>query len=282
MPTTQQTHVRLDAVSVATTVLEPEGPPQGDVLLTHGTPWSSAVWQPVAARLAATHRVFLWDMPGYGASTAGPEVAVDLPSQSARLAALARRWSLERPHLVAHDIGGAVLMGAHLRHGLEAASIYLLDAVLLTPWGSPFFRLVAENADVFTALPERLHAALVREYISGADPGLDATHIDDLARPWLSVEGQAAFYGQIAQLREDDTRPLEASLDRVRARARIAWARGDPWLPVVQGIRLAQLIPGADLRVFERSGHLAPLVETGALAADLSAWLAHAQPRTRA
>jgi len=43
-----------------------DGPP---LVLCHGTPWSSALWAPIADALTAEHTVYLWDMLGYGAST---------------------------------------------------------------------------------------------------------------------------------------------------------------------------------------------------------------------
>ena len=59
----------VDGAVVATYTMEPaEAPARADVVLCHGTPWSAAVWAPVARALSDTHRVFLWDMPGYGQS----------------------------------------------------------------------------------------------------------------------------------------------------------------------------------------------------------------------
>ncbi|MFP5072584.1 alpha/beta fold hydrolase [Pseudonocardia nantongensis] len=51
----------IDGHRVAWTV-RGSGPP---VVLCHGTPWSSWLWAPIAAALERTHRVHLWDMPGY-------------------------------------------------------------------------------------------------------------------------------------------------------------------------------------------------------------------------
>ena len=79
-----------------------------DVVFLHGTPWSSALWRPIADALSARYTVHLWDMPGYGQSSKHPEHDVDLGTQGELFAALLREWGLERPHVVAHDIGGAV------------------------------------------------------------------------------------------------------------------------------------------------------------------------------
>lgn len=265
--------VRIDGVEIITDELGP-GDPVAEVVLCHGTPWSAEVWRPVAERLARTHRVLLWDMPGYGASIT-TEAPVDLVAQRQRLAALVEAWGLDRPHVVAHDIGGAVALGAHLLEGLDVASLFLLDVVTLDPWGSPFFRLVAEHESVFAALPPNLHEALVREYVAGAARSeLDPTWIDELVRPWTSATGQAAFYRQIAQLVPEHTRPIVDRLGDVRAPVRIAWGSDDPWIPVEQADRLAAALPGdVEVRRLEGVGHLGPVEATHEVADLVLEWL---------
>ena len=139
-----------------------------DVVLLHGTPWSSALWRPIAEALATSHTVRLWDMPGYGTSSKLPEHDVDLGTQAELFADLLRDWGLTRPHVVAHDIGGAVALRTRLLHGATFASLCLVDVVALRPWGSPFFRLVQDHADVFVQLPAAVHRGVVEAYIRGA------------------------------------------------------------------------------------------------------------------
>jgi pimeloyl-ACP methyl ester carboxylesterase len=270
-----QSHIRIAGTEIASYVIEPGEGSRGDVVLCHGTPWSARSWLPVALLLAARYRVFLWDMPGYGASIGEAGDQVDLVHQRRRLAALLDHWNLEQPHVVAHDIGGAVALGAHLLEGRDFASLYLLDIVTLEPWGSPFFQLVAQHESVFAALPPNLHAALVREYIAGAGgDGLDAGWVDELAEPWCSPQGQCAFYRQIAQLSPEHTRPIVARLDGVRCPVRIGWGERDPWIPVGQARDLADRLPGSvDVVTYPAAGHLVPLEATDALARDVLTWL---------
>lgn len=240
-----------------------EGPP---VVLCHGTPWSSATWRPVADALAADHTVHTWDMPGYGATTADPPSPVDLASQSARFAWLMRRLGLDdgRTTVVAHDIGGAVALGAHLRHDLSWTRLVLVDAVVRRPWGSDLYRLVQEHHEVFGALPAPMHRALLREYVSGAlapagpDAGTPDGLVDELCAPWLGAAGQAAFYRQIHQVRHADTDVLESLLSRVAGEVDLVWGAEDTWLPLEQGRALAEVL-GAPLRVVPGAGHLVPL-----------------------
>ena len=51
-------------------------------------------------------------MPGYGLSSKQPGDAVHFGAQGAAFAALIEHWELDRPHVVAHDFGGAVSIRA--------------------------------------------------------------------------------------------------------------------------------------------------------------------------
>ncbi|MFE6685851.1 alpha/beta fold hydrolase [Streptomyces sp. NPDC057743] len=269
-------HLTVDGASIATYLLVPEGgTPVGDVVFCHGTPWSSEVWAQAARHLASSHRVFLWDMPGYGRSTKDPTVPVDLASQMSRFARLLAHWRVDRPHVVAHDIGGAVALGAHLLHDAPYAGLFLWDVVTLDPWGSPFFRLVADHAEVFTELPAALHAALVREYIAGAARHqLTPGWLDALSRPWWGASGQSAFYRQIAALRPAHTRPIVARLGEVNCAVAIGWGEQDPWIPVDQAIRLQDLLPGSPpVSTLGEVGHLAPVESPSRVCRALRDWL---------
>lgn len=270
----EPTIVTVNGHAIATRVLEPPGPSRGDIVFCHGTPWSSAVWGKVAQNLRRDHRVLLWDMPGYGGSAKGPSVSTTLRAQAPRLVELLDRWDIERPHVVAHDIGGAVALGAHLLHGAEYSDLLLWDIVTLEPWGSPFFRLVSDHSEVFTELPSNLHAALVQEYISGAlARDIPAEDFHRLVSPWLGEPGQAAFYRQIASLSPEDTLPVVQRLGEVRCPTRIGWGAQDPWIPLEQAYRLSSALPGRPgVTVLDDVGHLAPLEDPSAVSTVLRQW----------
>ncbi|WP_069386572.1 alpha/beta fold hydrolase [Cellulosimicrobium cellulans] len=254
------------------------GPP---LVLCHGTPWSSALWAPYAEALAAEHTVHVWDMPGFGASSKEAGHAVDLATQGELLADLLAGWGLDAraggtpPHVVAHDVGGAVALRAHLVHGVPVRSLCLVDAVVRRPWGSPFFRLVSEHADVLERLPAAVHRGALEAYVRGASHrGLRPDDLATLVEPWLGEVGQAAFYRQIAHADERHTAEIEPLLDRVAVPTHVVWGEEDAWLPVDQAHRLRDAVPGASLAVIEDAGHLVQLDAPAALATELHRWLA--------
>ncbi|MDJ0363207.1 alpha/beta hydrolase [Rhodococcus sp. H29-C3] len=272
----QPVYVTVDGIQIATyELVAGSRDTAAEVVFCHGTPWSARIWADVATQLGDGYRVLLWDMPGYGRSAKGPEVRTDLVSQLSRLTGLLDHWQLESPHVVAHDIGGAVALGAHLLNGSDYASLFLWDVVTLEPWGSPFFRLVAEHPEVFAALPAALHMAVVREYISGAARNpLGDEMIAALSTPWQGELGQRAFYQQISELRVEDTEPVAERLSQVRCATAIGWGEHDRWIPLEHAARLQRLLPGKPhlTTVFD-VGHLVPVEASERVWCALGDWI---------
>ena len=245
------------------------------VVLLHGTPFSSWEWRDVATALAERHEVYVWDLLGFGESDQRGGQDVSLRAQGEVFASLLHRWGLDEPDVVAHDIGGAVALRAHLLHGARYRRLALVDVVALAPWGSPFFRLVRDHAEVFENLPPHLHAALVREYVAGAlHRSPSAEVLDRLVRPWLGEQGQSAFYRQIAQADQRYTDEIEDRFDQVEAPVLVCWGEEDAWLPLQRGEELARRIPGARLKRIADAGHLVQHDAPAALTAALLDFLA--------
>lgn len=245
-----------------------------DVVLCHGTPWSSDLWRPCAEALAPYFTVHLWDMPGYGRSSKRAEHRVSLDVQGELFADLLDVWGLTSPHVVAHDIGGAVALRAHLLHGAAYRSLALVDVVALAPWGSDFFRLVRQHADVLAALPGAVHRGALRAYVEGAShAGLRPDVLEMLVAPWTGEEGQAAFYRQIAQVDEAHTNEIEPRYPELDLPVLVVWGDEDRWIPVDRAHRLHEMVPGSQLRIIESAGHLIQLDRPEALTATLTRWL---------
>jgi pimeloyl-ACP methyl ester carboxylesterase len=248
------------------------------VVMCHGTPFSSAIWRPFAETLSRDHAVYLWDMPGYGASSKQGDHPVDLGVQGELLGDLLGEWGLDRPHVIAHDFGGAVSLRAHLLHGAAYRSLLLVDVVAIPPTGSPFFRFVQGHPGLMAELPDYIHEAILRAYIQGASHrGLRADVLDGLVAPWLGPEGKPAFYRQIEQTDERFLAEIEERLGSIVIPVRIVWGRDDAWIEPAVAERLCELIPPATLRLVDGAGHLMQQDAPVALADELRRWLA-AQP----
>lgn len=244
------------------------------VVFCHGTPWSSRLWAPFAEALSSQYTTYLWDMPGYGSSCPQPGGRVSLDVQGQVFGELLRYWELDAPHVVAHDYGGTVALRAHLLQSARYASLALVDVVALAPWGSDFFRLVREHADVFGALPAAMHEGAIRAYVAGASHGgLTPAQADMLVAPWLGHDGQQAFYRQIAQADQAYTDEIQSRYPELDLPVLIVWGQDDCWIPVDRAHRLADLIPGSRLELIDAAGHLVQIDQPVALATTLHDWL---------
>ncbi|TDD93511.1 alpha/beta fold hydrolase [Actinomadura rubrisoli] len=244
------------------------------VVFCHGTPFSSLLWEPFAEALSRDFTVHLWDMPGYGLSSKHAEHRVDFGVQADAFAALLTHWGLDRPHVVAHDFGGAVSLRAHLSLDVGYASLMLVDVVAIPPSGSPFFKFVQDHPDLLGQLPGYIHTAIVRAYIQGASHrGLRDDDLDALVRPWTGEDGQPAFYRQIADYDERFLEENERRLGGMDIPVRILWGARDAWIPTGIARRLRSLIPGATLSLIDDAGHLMQHDAPVPLMDEIRAWL---------
>jgi len=231
-----------------------------NVVLVHGTPWSSYTWSLLIPLLAQNYRVHFYDLIGYGQSEMRHAQNVALDVQGKLLPALLDHWGLSKPHVVAHDFGGAIALRAHLLHGCEFASLQLADVVAMAPWGSPFFAHVKEYEAAFAGVPDYIHLAIVRAYIGGAlYSRIDQSQFDNLILPWTTASGKAAFYRQISQADQKYTDEIQPLYKQIRCAVSILWGENDSWIPLATGSQLHNAIPHANFTPIPDAGHLVQL-----------------------
>ena len=247
------------------------GPP---VVLVHGTPSSTYLWRHVIAELARDRTVYAYDLLGYGASEQRDGQDVSLGAQTTVLGGLLDHWQLERPAIAGHDFGGAITLRVHLLERRPFSAIALLDPVALGPWGTPFFRLVRDNVEVFQQLPATIHGAIVAAYLRGAfHRELSDDALAPYVEPWLGARGQDAFYRQIAQADQRFTDEVEPLYREMRAPVLILWGEEDEWIPVETAHRLHSRIPQSELQLVPEAGHFLQEDAPQAVAAHLIEFL---------
>jgi pimeloyl-ACP methyl ester carboxylesterase len=225
--------------------------------MIHGTPFSSQVWRNIAPYLAQTHKIYYFDLLGYGYSAKCAGQDVSLAVQNRLLAHMFREWALDRPSVLCHDFGAATALRAYYLNGLRYGDITIFDAVALAPWGSSFARHVHQHQAAFAGLPEYAHDALLAAYLqSAATRHLPSDVVALHSRPWQGADGQAAFYRQIAQFDQCYTDEVEVHYAPLDCPTQILWGAQDEWVPLTQGRRLADIMTGGRIGIIPDAGHL--------------------------
>lgn len=98
-------------------------------VLVHGLGVSSRYFEPLASELARRGRVYLVDLPGYGASP-NPRRDVTLADHAGALAAFLRESGLHNPVLVGHSMGTEVVAIVAQQHPGVAERIVLMSPTL--------------------------------------------------------------------------------------------------------------------------------------------------------
>jgi pimeloyl-ACP methyl ester carboxylesterase len=230
------------------------------IVLVHGTPYSSFLWRDVAVALARHGRhVYVFDHLGYGQSDKHEGQDLTLAAQGRNFAELLRQWKLDRPSVVACDIGGAIALRALLLEDTPYSDLTLFDAVTGGMWEHGLFALMREHHDVFERLPAYAHEALVTAHLrNGTHQGYRPGVLETYLAPWLGSDGQAAFYRQYRQLSQADTAEYEHLLETIDIPVTLIWGREDQILPVSHGRWIEQRVANRGLTWIDDAGHLLP------------------------
>jgi pimeloyl-ACP methyl ester carboxylesterase len=229
------------------------GPP---VVLVHGTPSRSYIWRNVAAALAERHVVHVFDLLGFGDSEKHEGIDASIPAQSRALAELVELWGLEAPAIAGHDIGGAIVLRAHLLDGVPFDRIALIDAVVLRPWITPATRHKQNYSDAYRTMPNHIFEQTVIAHLRTATARpVDEATFDAVFGQWLGEEGQRRYMRNLAQFNERYTAEFEPLLGSMQTPARIIWGERDAWLEPALASCLRELLPNSELKLIPEAGH---------------------------
>jgi proline iminopeptidase len=263
--------------------------PGTPLMIVHGGPGSrSCAYDPLAALLSRDRPVIVYDQLGSGRSGRPTDPSLWTLDRSVReLAAVRKALGLKKVHLMGHSWGGG-LVAAYVVNGHPGGveSLVLAGPLLST-------RRWIEDANILRAqLPEEVQDVLARNERAGTTGSReyeDAAnafysrflyHQPNVARPPSCAEsyrndeiyrimwGPSEFTATGNLLTFDVTQHLE------RLTMPVAFFIGRYDEARVETMQDFQArIPGSILRIFENSGHMAPLEEYSAYADTLGEFL---------
>lgn len=229
------------------------------VILLHGIPTWSFLYNEVIPLLAPACRVIAPDFLGHGYSDRRDFFDRSLLAQTEMILRLMDHIGLERAHIVGHDTGGGVGLIMAINHPDRVDRLVLTNVVAYDSWpiddmvalGNPNWRSKSPKevaGFLASALPDGIHNKnrLTPEFEAG------------IVAPYGDEEGKISIIRNASALNTNHTTMLVERHSEIKAPTLCLWGVHDPWQTIRDGERLAQEIPNARLVRVENASHWIP------------------------
>lgn len=229
---------------------------EGDpVFLLHGSgPGVTAYanWRLLLPRLSPHYRVIAPDMVGFGYTDRPSDFPYSLDGWTRHLCGLMDAVGVSKAHFIGNSFGGALALALAARHPERVDRLILMGAAglefELTPgldavWGyRPSVGAMRSLMELFAFDQSLVSDEIVRSrYEASIRPGYQECYERLFPSPRQQHIGRLAT--------------PEAALERLPHRTLLIHGREDRIVPLGSSLRMAALIPNADLHVFSHCGH---------------------------
>ncbi|HEX7333519.1 MAG TPA: alpha/beta hydrolase [Pyrinomonadaceae bacterium] len=230
------------------------------LVLIHGFASSTLVWSKVFLKLAeAGYRVIALDLLGYGYSAKPRNGEYTIAGQAKLLTRLLDCLGIPRAIFVGSSYGGAVAATCALDHPDRVEKLILVGTVnnnrpleftLMRLFGSPLFGDVV--SPLLIGSRRLLRRRMKRVYDRHAWV-MDERRVDARHLPLRAAGTQRAI---IRTVRGWDAERISRDAHLITQPALLIWGENDREIPLADGERLHEEIPGSRLIVFLECGHL--------------------------
>jgi pimeloyl-ACP methyl ester carboxylesterase len=221
------------------------------LVLLHGFLCDSRCWLPQLAGMSDSFTVIAWDAPGAGASS-DPLGRFDTAEYAHCLAGLLDAIGIGPAHIVGLSWGGILAQEFYRQYQERVRSLVLADTYAGWRGSLPEAvwrqRLAACLTDS-TGSPD----ALVTKFVPGALSDGAAPDVRERFAAIVREFHPVGFRLMSLSSAVMDTRDL---LPTIRAPTLVLWGQDDRRSPLHIGTQLYRAIPGAELAIIPRSGHL--------------------------
>jgi len=234
-----------------------EGPP---MILIHGFATSNLVWSKVFLDFAAGgFRVIAPDLLGYGYSDKPSDLDYTIARQAEMVVDFMKQLGVERAVLVGSSYGAAVAATVALDHPAMVEKLILVGAVnnnrptrylLMRLFGSPIIGDILSPLLVGSRLLLRKRMKRVYDKHSWV---LDERRVDARHLPLRTRNAHRAI---IRTVRRWDAERVSRDAHLLTQPTLLVWGDTDREVPLQDGERLHEAIPGSRLMIFRDCGHL--------------------------
>ena len=233
------------------------------LLLLHGFGANIGNWRFIAPELARSYQVWLLDLKGHGDSAKPDDGAYSLHDQARLVTGFVEQQQLDQLTLIGHSYGGgaALLAGLTL---LKKANPALRRLVLIGSIAYPqrlphFVRLLRYpwlGRLGLASLPARLASYLVLRLAYFDRHKISRESVEYYAAPLRHGDAQTALIATARQIIPRGFDDIVARYPEIRVPTLLIWGDHDRIVPLENGHRLSQDVPGARLEVVADCGHI--------------------------
>lgn len=259
-------HLRVDGVRLYYQVVGHQRPELPWLVCFHGFPTSSWDWHRLLPHLAGTHRVLVFDFPGYGLSEKPPWRDYSLGRQLDAAEALLRYLGIQVFDLLAHDMGNSVACELLRRreqggYPLEVTSLTLLNGGIYMDLHRALLTQKLLRTPLVGAMASRLTSWRLfrRQYpnVYARPEQFDEQHYRSQWSLMRNNGGRrvlhkvAGYMKERKRMGEQWTGPLE----RLGLPFRVIWGERDPIALYAIAQRLCSRNAAAELHTLQGVGH---------------------------
>jgi pimeloyl-ACP methyl ester carboxylesterase len=226
------------------------------VVLIHGAApgaCSQVSWKLNIEPLAAAgFTVYAFDQPGFGYTHTGNPNDHSLEHRVAHTRSFLNTLQLDRFHLIGNSVGAYIAARIALEDR-KTGRLVLVSSSTLAPKGSAESEQLAKQ-----------HSEELREYSPGIDNMRTLTMgtlfnrelmTEQLVRERYEMSTGKNFEAQLARRKTAAARPIHGELRNLKCKTLILWGNNDRGAAVERALLLFQLIPNAELHIFDRCAH---------------------------
>jgi pimeloyl-ACP methyl ester carboxylesterase len=268
--TPESKFIEVDGVQVHVRILG-EGEP---VFLLHGSFASLHTWDAWQQAMSPYYQTISLDFPGHGLTGPDSLKRYGVKDYSELVHALAQKLNIEQYHVAGNSMGGAVAMQLASDYPGNVRSLSLIDAA-----GAP----VADRTLTDSTAPKKSnsggawifqvarHPVFSKLLLSCTPKFLFAMNMKQVYGDDSKVTDEVTTRYYELMLREGNrqatldrlSQPRNSNIqfERLTMPTLILWGAEDTWIPLAQGKRLQQALPGSNLMILDGVGHV-PMEES--------------------
>lgn len=235
---------------------EAGGATRGNVLLLHGFPESSRMYEPLLEPIAqAGWRAVAPDLVGFGDSQPNGAGTATWTAQVEAVEAFRIAQGLDRVVLVVHDWGGLIGLRWACDHPDAVEALVISDTGFFADaqWHdlAVAMRTPGTGEELVDSLTPEAFGGLMRSVSTGMDDAAIAAYAQMLSTPDRRAAVLELYRsGEFAELAA-----YEGALAALGVPTLLLWGAEDPFAPVAAAHRFRSEIPDAELVVIDGTGH---------------------------